>query len=205
MNTKRRIKDFFDSKQDNNQYVEKYEEHLKYFNDLLKNGHIEDVEFVISIKMYKYADPLNQIGKYKKALKVLSEIDNDLVRLKGQSKLYIQYLEGATFLKGVCLGRLKKYVESNKEFEKLLHKTHDNDRFIEWYKSNKKNHISNILDKISIFGVIFYLAILIADFMGYKIENLSIRVFGLILALIAFVTSNIWRRLIDKQKIKAEI
>jgi tetratricopeptide (TPR) repeat protein len=204
MNTKSKIKDFFDSKQDNIQYIDKYEENLDFFNDLLRNGHKEDIEFVIPIKMYKYADSLNQTGKYKKALDVLLEIENDLDKLKGQSKWYNQYIEGVTFFKGVCLGRLKKYADSNKEFEKLLRKTSDNDNFIHWYKSNKKNQISNIMNKITIIGVIIYLIILFADFMGHKVNNLIIREFGLAIALLSFAMSYIWRKMIDRQTIKIE-
>lgn len=202
MTTKSKIQTFFDSKQDNSQYIEKYEENILFFNNLLRNGHKEDIEFVIPIKMYKYADPLQETGKYKKALTVLSEIETDLEKLKGQSKWYNQYLEGVTFLKGVCLGRLKKYTDSNKEFEKLLRKDSDNDNFIEWYKSNMKKQISSIFDKIAVIGLIIYLVILFADINGFKIENRLIRECGVVIALLAVVTSYIYKRIIDKQSIK---
>jgi len=204
MNTKNKLKAFFDSEQENPQYIEKYEENKDFFDNLLMNGHREDIEFALGIKLHNYAGPLNQTGNYRKALTVIAEIERDLEKLKGQTKWYIKYWELATLIKGVCLGRLKKYKESNVEFEKLLLKYPTNDKYIDWYKSNKKNEISKILDKVSIVGVIVYLIILFADFLGHKIDNLIIREFGLAIALLAFAASYIWKKVIDKQTIRTE-
>lgn len=202
MNTKSKLKAFFDSEQENTQYIEKYEENKNFFDDLLMNGHREDIEFALGIKLNNYAGPLNQTGNYRKALTVIAEIERDLEKLKGQTKWYIKYRELTELIKGVCLGKLKKYKDSNVEFKKLLLKYPTNDKYIDWYKSNKKNEISKILDKVSIFGVIVYLIILFADFLGHKIDKLIIREFGLAIALLAFAISYIWRKVIDKQKIR---
>ncbi|MCD4773774.1 MAG: hypothetical protein K8R41_10375 [Bacteroidales bacterium] len=204
MNIKSKLQVFFDSKQDNAQYIEKYEENIRFFNDLLQNGRKEDVEYVIPIKMYKYADPLNLTGNFQKSLTILYEIDNDLERIKGQSKWYKQYFEGVTFLKGVCLGRLKKYKDSNVEFKKLLLKNPGNDNYIDWYKSNKKNEIERILNRIAVVAVTYYLLVIFADFMGKEIENIILREIGLVIALLSFVTSYIWRKIIDKKEMKLE-
>jgi len=195
MNTKSKLKTFFDSEKENAQYIEMYEENLDFFNNLLENGHKEDVEFVIPIKMYKYADPLNKTGDYHKSLVILSEIENDLEKMRGQSKWYNQYYDGMIFLKGVCLGRLKKYSASNKEFEMLLKKKPDNKVFKNWYKSNKKNQRLDLLDKISIIAIIFYLIVLFAGYLGHKIDSLFIRDIGLVISLLAFVTSYIWQKI----------
>jgi tetratricopeptide (TPR) repeat protein len=204
MNTKSKLQAFFNSKQDNVQYIEKYEENKDFFNDLLLNGRKEDIEYVIPIKMYKYADPLSSTGNYKKALIILQEIEKDLEKLKGQSKWYNQYLEGVTFLIAVCLGRLKRYNNSNVLFEKLLRKNPTNDNFMDWYKSNKKNEISRLLDRVSIVGVVFYLIALFSNFLGYEIENIIIKDIGLVIALLAFTTSYFWKRIIDKKVIRFE-
>lgn len=201
MNNKSKLQVFFDSKQDNAQYIEKYEENIRFFNDLLQNGRKEDVEYVIPIKMYKYADPLNLTGNFQKSLTVLYEIDNDLERIKGQSKWYKQYFEGVTFLKGVCLGRLKRYKDSNVEFKKLLLKNPSNDNYIDWYKSNKKNEIEKVLNRIATVGLTYYFLVIFADFMGIEIGNIILREIGLAIALLSFVTSYIWRKIIDKKKI----
>ena len=54
----------------------------------MKNGHKEDIEYVIPIKMFKYADSLIQQGYYTKAFKILDETERDLEKIKGQSKWY---------------------------------------------------------------------------------------------------------------------
>lgn len=195
MNTKTKLKTFFDSEKENAQYIEMYEENIDFFNNLLESGHKEDIEFVIPIKMYKYADPLNKTGDYHKSLVILSEIENDLKKMRGKSKWYNQYYDGMIFLKGVCLGRLKKYSASNKEFEMLLKKKPDNNVFKNWYKSNKKNQRLDLLDKISIIAIIFYLIVLFAGYLGYKIDSLFIRDIGLVISLLAFVTSYIWQKI----------
>ncbi len=201
MNSKSKLQVFFDSKQDNAQYIEKYEENIKFFNDLLQNGRKEDVEYVIPIKMYKYADPLNLTGNFQKSLTILYEIDNDLERIKGQSKWYKQYFEGVTFLKGVCLGRLKRYKDSNVEFKKLLLKNPSNDNYIDWYKSNKKNEIERVLNWISAIGLTYYLLVIFADFVGIEVENIILREIGIAVALLSFLTSYVWKKIIDKKKI----
>ena len=202
MNSKSKIQNFFDSKHENIQYIEKYEENIEFFNDLLKNGHKEDIEFVIPIKMYHYADPLNQTGNFSKALAILVEIETDIEKIKGQSKRYNQFLEGVTFLKGVCLARLKKYKESNIEFAKILKKSPTNDRYIDWYKSNKKNEIDRIFWALMILGLGYYFVVLILQFSGHRIENIILREIGLATALLAIVGSFVWKKLIDKQTIK---
>jgi tetratricopeptide (TPR) repeat protein len=204
MNTKSKLKAFFDSEQENSQYIEKYEENKDFFDDLLMNGHKEDIEFALGIKLHNYAGPLNQTGNFQKALAVIAEIEKDLEKLKGRTKWYNNYWELATLIKGVCLSRLKRYKDSNVEFKKLLLKYPTNDKYIDWFKSNKKTAISKILDKVSIVGVIIYLIILLADFLGNKIDNIIIRELGLAIALLAFAASYIWRKVIDKQKIKIE-
>jgi tetratricopeptide (TPR) repeat protein len=202
MNSKTKIQTFFNSKHENIQYIEKYEENIEFFNDLLNNGHKEDIEFVIPIKMYHYADPLNQTGNYSKALTILAEIEIDIERLKGQSKWYNQFLESVTFLKGVCLARLKKYKKSNIEFTKILKKNPTNDRYIDWYKSNKKNQIDRISWVFMILGLGYYFVVLIIQFFGHRIENLILREVGLATALLAILGSFVWKKLVDKQTIK---
>jgi len=194
MNTKTKIKSFFDSKQENSQYIDKYEENKDFFNDLLKNGHKEDIEFVIPIKMYKYADSLNQTGNYIKALAILREIETDLEKLRGQSNFYNQYSESVIFLKGVCLARLKKYNKSNIEFKKLLDKKENKENFQNWYKSNKKKSIARILDWIAIIGGTYYFIILGLEILKLKQENFIVRDIGLAIGVTAIAASYLWKK-----------
>lgn len=202
MNTKSKIKSFFDSKQEYFQYIEKYEENKDFFNDLLKNGYKEDIEFVIPIKMYKYADSLNQTGNYIKSLAILREIETDLEKLKGQSKFYNQYSESVIFLKGVCLARLKKYNKSNIEFKKLLDKKENKENFQNWYKLNKKKSIARILDWIAISGGTYYFIILGLEIFKLKQENFIVRDIGLAVGVTAIAASYLWKKITDKKAIE---
>ena len=204
MNTKSNIKSFFDSNQENFRYIEKYEENKDFFNDLLNNGHKEDIEFVISIKLYKYVDPLNQTGNYTKALAILREIETDLEKLKGHSKFYTQYSEGVIFLKGVCLARLKKYNKSNIEFKKLLGSKKNKENFFRWYKSNRKKAIVRTLDRIAIIGGTYYLIILGLEILKLKQENFMVRDIGLAVGIVAVATSYFWKKTIEKKAIENE-
>ena len=204
MNSKNKLRTFFDSKQDNEKYIQKYEENKNFFNDLLTTGHKEDIEFVLPIKLYKYADPLNKIGNYKKALDVILEVENDLNKIKGQSKFYYQYLEGVIFLRGVCLGKIKRYRASNKEFKKLLQSNPNNKNFIGWYKTNQKNEILRIKNRVIQIGILFYLTVLVIEIANDEIKLISIREIGLAIAFLAMGTSYILKKKIDKQKILIE-
>jgi len=204
LNSKNKLRTFFDSKQDNEKYVQKYEKNKDFFNDLLTHGHKEDIEFVLLIKLYKYADPINKTGNYKKALSIIAEVEIDLNKIKGQSKYYTQLLEGVTFLTGVCLGKLKKYSESNKEFEKLLRTNPDNENFIGWYKTNQKNEISRFKNRVIQIGIIFYLVVLLIEMANDEIEFFLIREIGLVIAFLAMGISYILKKKIDKRKIVIE-
>lgn len=204
MNTKSKIKSFFDSNQENVAYIEKYEENIDFFNNLLKNGHTEDIDFALSIKIYKYVCPLSQTGNYAKALRILEEVEAELIKLRGLSNWYNKYWEVVTLYKGISLGRLKKYRDSNAEFKKLLIKNPDNNNYIDWYKWNKMAEISKIFDRISIGGVVFYLIILFAEFLEYRVDSLIIRQVGLVVALLAFAMSYIMKEIIEKQKVKIQ-
>ncbi|MBP1618885.1 MAG: hypothetical protein H6Q14_2712 [Bacteroidetes bacterium] len=100
--------------------------------------------------------------------------------------------------------RLKKYKESNIEFTKILKKNPTNDRYIDWYKSNKKNEIDRIFWAFIILGLGYYFVVLILQFSGHRIENLILREIGLATALLAIVGSFVWKKLIDKQTIKSK-
>jgi len=202
MTRKGKLEVFFNTEKEELKLIEKYEENIVFFNDLLKDCHKEDLEYVIPIKMFKYADPLIKKGYYTKAFKVLDEIERDLRKMKGQSKWYEIYSERVIFLKGVCFGRLKKYRESNKYFGQLIKKNPTNDNYIDWYKSNKKSHIDEIFNRIVYISLGAALTCLILDFV--KIQNFRVPVIINVLiwaiVLLAFLAPYIWKEIIDKQK-----
>ena len=204
MTTKGKLKAFFDTEKESLKLIEKYEENIIFFNDLLSNGHREDIEFVIPIKMYNYAFSLEKEGYYTKAFSVANEIERDLERLRGQSKWYGMYSEGVAFLKGICLGRLKKYRESNKYFKQLVEKKPTNDNFVNWYKSNKKNQITKISNFILIPAVSLFVVSVVLSIVNTSIIKIPIIVERFLLAfwVLAWIVPYIWGKIIEKQKIK---
>ena len=202
MTTKKNLKLFFDTEKEELKLIEKYEENISFFNDLLKNGHKEDIEFVIPIKIYKYADSLQKQGYYTKAFKVLNEIERDLEKLRGRSKWHEMYLEGVVFLKGVCLGRSRKYKDSNKYFKQLLEKKTTNDNFISWYKSNKQYQIEEISNFIVIVAMSIFLMgfiLNVTNITTYKIPVI-IETTSFIIGGITYISSYFWKRIIKKAK-----
>ena len=211
MTTKKKLEVFFDKENEKLKLIEKYEENIIFFNDLLKKGHKEDIEFVIPIKIHKYAESLISEGYYTKAFTILEEVERDLQKIRGQSKWYKMYLELTIFLQGVCLGRLKKYKESNKYFKQLIKQKSindkpANDRYIAWYKSNKKDQIDVI------FNPIVYISLSIG-LIGFilniaNISNFRVPVVIVVIVwttiLFAFLAPYVWKKIIDKQKIEIE-
>ena len=198
MTTKGNLNSFFNTENEELKLIEKYEENISFFNDLLMNGHKEDIEFVVPIKIYKYADSLQRKGYYTKALKILDEVEKDLEKLRGQSKWYEMYSEGVMFFKGVSLGRLKKYRESNKYFKQLVEKNPTNDNFINWYKSNKQYQIEDIsnfivLAAMTIFFVCFILRI--TNTSTSKILLITEKT-TLVIGAITFISPRIWMKII---------
>jgi len=202
MHTKFKLKSFFDSKREPSEYIEKYEENLIFFNDLLNNGSKEDIIFVIPIKTHNYAEQLKNLGYFQKSLSVLFEIERDLDLLKGLWDLYNSYNELVTLLKGICLARLKQYRKSNLEFKKLLLQNPTNDNYQDWYKSNKKDIIERAIFPITVIGVACYLILILLEFSKVEIENKYIKTSFIFIAMIGFVTIYIWKKIIDNSKIK---
>ncbi len=202
MNTKSKLKAFFDANHQKFEYIAEYEANIVFFNELLRNGYKEDLEFVIPIKIYSYADSLNQTGNYKKALEVLFEVEKDLEKLKGQSKWYNQFYEGVTFLKGVCLGRLKKYHKSNIEFSRILKTNPENDKYIDWFKSNKVNQISEFSNIFGVIGMVICLLYFGADLAGYHSKSKIIGFTGATIIFLTYTISFVWRKIINKSRLK---
>jgi tetratricopeptide (TPR) repeat protein len=198
MNKRIELESFFDSKKSHAEYIEKYEENREFFTELLAEGKKEDIEHIISITIYKYSDSLIQKGFYKKALKTLENIEKDLEKLNGTSKIYDLYFEGLTFSKGVSLGWLKRHKESKSEFEKLLKRNPDNDLYINWYKTNRKEIISQFFNRFMYMGLIIAALELLL-----KLFNIEFKLgyIGFPIAIGAILISWIWKMQIDKSEL----
>jgi hypothetical protein len=90
------------------------------------------------------------------------------------------------------------------EFKKLLQSNPNNKNFIGWYKTNQKNEILRIKNRVIQIGILFYLTVLVIEIANDEIKLISIREIGLAIAFLAMGTSYILKKKIDKQKILIE-
>ena len=204
LTNKEELTEFFATEKEGLKLIEKYEKNIDFFDDLLEKGSVDDILLVVSIKIHKYADPLITNGCYTKAFKALEGVENDLEKVREDSEWYEFYAEKAVFLKAVCLGRLRKYRESNQYFEELIKKNPENDGYLDWYKSNNKNQMGNVANGIAIAGLAIYLlsiAINIVSISDFQIPK-AIELSALSITILALTTSYIWGKIIDKQRAK---
>lgn len=200
MTPKVKLETFFSSNNDSSSQISKYEENKLFFNDLLTHGSIEDVQFVLKIKIMNYASSLNDVKEYKKALIVIEEIERDFEKVKSRQTFYKTYLPLAILLKGVALHRLRKYSLSNVEFKRLLVLEPKNDNYLKWYRSNKKNQIGFFFTILTSVSLTFYIMVRFASWSYPILDNVIILYIGLVIAITSFIISFIWRRMIDKSQ-----
>jgi hypothetical protein len=198
MNTKKKLQAFFDQKHDKAQYIQAYEENKAFFDELLRTGRWEEIDFVVPIKLWKYADSLGQIGQYSKALKVLNEVEAELPKLKGRSKWFGKYQESFTFLKAINLARLKQYKKSNELFHKLLAGKQVNENYVNWYRSNKKAMVSRYLQPIMVISMLCYLILLGLEWSDVVAVSAWMRSVVLTVSLSAFIGTWIYGQWIDR-------
>jgi tetratricopeptide (TPR) repeat protein len=198
MNTKKKLQAFFDETHDKAQYIQAYEENKAYFDELLRTGRWEEIDFVLPIKLWKYADSLGQSGQYSKALKVLSEVERDLPKLKGRSRWHAMYEESLTFLKAVNLARLKRYKESNELLKELLTAKRPNENYANWYRSNQKALVDRFLQPVMIVSMLGYLVILGLDWLDLVRVSIWMRTIAFAVSISAFVGSWIYGKWIDR-------
>jgi hypothetical protein len=184
MESRKNIEKYFNSDRESLDYINKYEENKIFFNELLSTGRKEDLEFVLPIKIYKYAQSLNQTGYYSKSLEVIDEIELDLKKILGISNRHKQLNESIIFIRGVCFGRLKKYRRSNVEFKKLLKINPVNDRYIEWYKSNLTSILDNYIKLVVASSFALFAVTAILDLLKIKLPS-YINTISLIILLIS--------------------
>ena len=177
-----------------------YKKHKLYYENLNKAIDKMTIEEFILVK-HKYCLALEKQSKYNEALIVIEQIYTLLDRLKGKkSKYYSFYYEKALFSEGLLLGRQEKYAESNEIFKKLIVIDSKNERYEDWYLTNKEWLAKK---KISIFEYIVISTFLITIFGGDKIfvDNMFLaRVIVSILFIILIIIKRFYRKLIKLPK-----
>jgi len=163
------------------------------------------IEEFIVVKQ-KYCNVLDKEKQYNYALILTQQCYKLLDRLKGKSSEYYDKLEENTlFWEGVMLGRLKKYTESNERFEKLIIMNPNNEKYQNWYFSNKDWIFKKKFDfwEYSLLTIMVIMLLFGKQIFGNIFFYLELPVF--ILFVIWFIYRLIYRKIIryqEKKKLK---
>ncbi|MHB9141648.1 MAG: hypothetical protein ACYC25_07235 [Paludibacter sp.] len=177
-----------------------YKKHKLYYENLNKAIDKMTIEEFLLVK-HKYCLALEKQSKYNEALVVLEQVYKLLDRLKNKkSQYYNIYYEKALFSEGLLLGRQEKYAESNEIFKRLIGIDSENERYQDWYLTNKE-WLAKM--KISIFEYTIYATFLITVLWGNKIfdKNLFlVRLIVFILFIFLLFIKRFYRKLIKLPK-----
>lgn len=180
--------------------LEFYKEHQLYYENLNNAIDKMTIEEFIVVKQ-RYCEALEKMNRYNEALTLLKQIYKLLDRLKNKkSKYYDTFYEKALFCEGLLLGRQEKYKESNEIFKKLIFIDPENERYENWYLTNKE-WLAN--KKISIYEYFVITLFVITILWGNNIfaDNMFIvRLLVFVLFVVLIVIKRFYRKLIKVPK-----
>lgn len=122
---------------DSDEIIKFYTENRLYFDNFEIITDIETIEEIVYIKQ-KYTEAIERIAHYSDAIIILNHIFILLEKIKDKSINYESNYEKALFYEGVVLGRQEKYSDSNERFKKLIVIDPQNERYKNWYLTNKE-------------------------------------------------------------------
>ena len=180
--------------------LEFYKKHQLYYENLNNAIDKMTIEEFIVVKQ-RYCEALEKMNRYNEALTLLKQIYKLLDRLKNKkSKYYDTFYEKALFCEGLLLGRQEKYKESNEIFKKLIFIDPENERYENWYLTNKE-WLAN--KKISIYEYFVITLFVITILWGNNIfaDNMFIvRLVVFVLFVVLIVIKRFYRKLIKVPK-----
>lgn len=180
--------------------LEFYKKHQLYYENLNNAIDKMTIEEFIVVKQ-RYCEALEKMNRYNEALTLLEQIYKLLDRLKNKkSKYYDTFYEKALFCEGLLLGRQEKYKESNEIFKKLIFVDPENERYENWYLTNKE-WLAN--KKISIYEYFVITLFVIIILWGNNLfaDNIFIvRLLVFVLFVVLIVIKRFYRKLIKVPK-----
>ena len=180
--------------------LEFYKKHQLYYENLNNAIDKMTIEEFIVVKQ-RYCEALEKMNRYNEALTLLKQIYKLLDRLKNKkSKYYDTFYEKALFCEGLLLGRQEKYKESNEIFKKLIFIDPENERYENWYLTNKE-WLAN--KKISIYEYFVITLFVITILWGNNLfaDNIFIvRLLVFVLFVVLIVIKRFYRKLIKVPK-----
>jgi len=165
-----------------------YKKHMLYYENLNKAIDKMTIEEFILVKQ-KYCVALDNKNRYSEGITILEQVYKLLDRLKNKSSDYYNvFYEKTLFWEGILLGRQEKYSESNEIFKKLIVLDPKNEKYVDWYLTNKEWMMSK---KITVLEYLFSAAFFITVVWGDKLfeENIflvKLLVFMLLICLVTF-------------------
>jgi len=165
-----------------------YKKHMLYYENLNKAIDKMTIEEFILVKQ-KYCVALDNKNRYSEGITILEQVYKLLDRLKNKSSDYYNvFYEKTLFWEGILLGRQEKYSESNEIFKKLIVLDPKNEKYVDWYLTNKEWMMSK---KITVLEYLFSAAFFITVVWGEKLfeENIflvKLLVFMLLICLVTF-------------------
>ena len=165
-----------------------YKKHMLYYENLNKAIDKMTIEEFILVKQ-KYCIALENKNRYSEGITILEQVYKLLDRLKNKSSDYYNvFYEKTLFWEGILLGRQEKYSESNEIFKKLIVLDPKNEKYVDWYLTNKEWMMSK---KITVLEYLFSAAFFIAVVWGDKLFEeyiflVKLIVFVLLISLVAF-------------------
>ena len=165
-----------------------YKKHMLYYENLNKAIDKMTIEDFILVKQ-KYCIALDNKNRYSEGITILEQVYKLLDRLKNKSSDYYNvFYEKTLFWEGILLGRQEKYSESNEIFKKLIVLDPKNEKYVDWYLTNKEWMMSK---KITVLEYLFSAAFFITVVWGDKLfeENIflvKLLVFMLLICLVTF-------------------
>jgi len=173
-----------------------YKKHKLYYENLNNAIDKMTIEEFIVVKQ-RYCEALEKMNKYNEALILLEQVYKLLDRLKNKkSKYYNTLYEKTLFFDGLLLGRQEKYNESNEIFKKLIAIDPKNERYENWYLTNKQWVMRK---KFNIIEYLILAAFLVTVVQGDKLfdENiLLVRIIVFVLFIGFFIFKRTYRKLI---------
>jgi len=182
-----------------------YKKHKAYYENLNNALDKMTIEEFIVVKQ-RYCNALDKEEQYNDALLLIRQCYKLLDRLKGKSSEFYDRLEENTlFWEGVMLGRLKKYTESNERFEKLIIIDPKNEKYQNWYFSNKDWIFNKKFDlwEYIFLGIMAFVLLFGKQIFGKILFYVDLPVF--ILFVVWFIYRVIYRNIIryrEKSKLK---
>lgn len=177
-----------------------YKKHQLYYENLNNAIDKMTIEEFIVVKQ-RYCDALEKMNRYNEALTLLEQIYKLLDRLKNKkSKYYDTLYEKTLFCEGLLLGRQEKYKESNEIFKKLIFIDPENERYENWYLTNKE-WLAN--KKIGIYEYFVITLFVITILWGNNIfaDNMFIvRLLVFVLFVVLIVIKRFYRKFIKLPK-----